>query len=123
MRLYFENAGYPFLEDAIALMSQYPHVYADLSTITWIIPRAAFYRYLRALVDAGLSSRLMFLSDEIEWPEVIGRGIQAIESAPFFDGTTEARHPVQQCRVVSPARRDDASLSLRDAVGIVHSAV
>src|SRR3712207_6385006 len=55
LRLYFENAGYPFLEDAIALMSQYPQVYADLSTITWIIPRPAFHRYLQALVDAGLS--------------------------------------------------------------------
>lgn len=84
LRLYFENAGYPFLDEAIALMSQYPQVYADVSTITWIIPRPAFYRYLQGLVDAGLSNRLMFGSDQMEWPEVIGQAIEAIQSAPFL---------------------------------------
>lgn len=39
-----KNAGYPFLDEAIALMYRYPNVYADLSTITWILPRNGFYR-------------------------------------------------------------------------------
>jgi uncharacterized protein len=84
LRLYFENAGYPFLDAAIALMTQYPQVYADVSTITWIIPRPAFYRYLKALVDAGLGKRLMFGSDQMEWPETIDLAIDAVESADFL---------------------------------------
>ena len=84
LRLYFENAGYPFLDDAIALMTQHPQVYADLSTITWIIPRTAFHRYLRALVEAGLGRRLMFGSDQMEWPETIDLAVEAIESATFL---------------------------------------
>jgi hypothetical protein len=84
LRLYLENAGYPFLEEAIALMVQHPQVHADVSTITWLIPRQAFYRHLQGLMDAGLGKRVMFGSDQMEWPEVIGLGVEAIESAPFL---------------------------------------
>lgn len=84
LRIYFENAGYPFLDEAIALMTQYPQVYADVSTITWIIPRPAFHRYLRGLIEAGLGKRVMFGSDQMEWPETIGLAIDAVESATFL---------------------------------------
>ena len=66
------------------MMYQYPQLYADLSTITWVIPRSAFYDYLKALVRAGLGKRLMFGSDQMRWPEVIGKGIEAIEEAEFL---------------------------------------
>jgi predicted TIM-barrel fold metal-dependent hydrolase len=36
LRLFVENAGYPFLAEVTALMMQYPNVYADLSTISWM---------------------------------------------------------------------------------------
>jgi predicted TIM-barrel fold metal-dependent hydrolase len=84
LRLYMENAGYPFLAETISLMYRYPNVHADLSTITWIIPREAFYNYLQGLMDAGLGSRLMFGSDQMFWPESIELAIDAIESAPFL---------------------------------------
>jgi predicted TIM-barrel fold metal-dependent hydrolase len=71
LRLYVENAGFPFIEETIALMYKYPQVYVDLSTITWLIPRPMFHRTLSALVDAGLSSRVMFGSDQMNWPEAI----------------------------------------------------
>ena len=66
------------------MMTQYPQLYADVSTITWVIPRTAFYDYLEALVRAGLGKRLMFGSDQMRWPEKIGAGIEAIEQAPFL---------------------------------------
>lgn len=84
LRIYLENAGYPFQDEAVALMTQYPQVHADISTITWIIPRKAFHRYLKSLVDAGLGKRLMFGSDQMEWPESIEVGIEALESADFL---------------------------------------
>ena len=87
LRLFVENAGYPFRDEMIAMMYQYPQLYADVSTITWVIPRAAFYDYLEAFVRAGLGRRLMFGSDQMRWPEKIGEGIEAIEEAPFL--TTE----------------------------------
>lgn len=84
LRLWVENAGYPFLEEMIALMYMYPQVYADLSTITWIIPREAFHDYLRGLIKANLGKRLMFGSDQMVWPETIGMAIEAIKSADFL---------------------------------------
>ena len=65
----------PFLGEMTAMMYQYPQLYADLSTITWLIPRDAFHDYLRALMRAGLGKRLMFGSDLVLWPESIGRSV------------------------------------------------
>ena len=65
-------------------MYQYPQLYADVSTISWVIPRVAFHDYLEAFVRAGLGKRLMFGSDQMRWPEKIGEGIDAIERAPFL---------------------------------------
>ena len=84
LRIYLENSGYPFLDEMIAMMYQYPQLHGDLSTITWVIPRAEFHRYLRGLITAGLGKRLMFGSDQMRWPETIGRAIEGIESADFL---------------------------------------
>ena len=32
--------------EMIAMMTQYPQLHADVSTITWMIPRSAFYNHL-----------------------------------------------------------------------------
>lgn len=84
LRVFIENAGYPYRGEMIAMMYQYPQLHADVSTISWVIPRTAFYDYLEALVRAGLGKRLMFGSDQMRWPEKIGEGIEAIERAPFL---------------------------------------
>jgi predicted TIM-barrel fold metal-dependent hydrolase len=84
LRLWVENAGFPYQEEMIAMMYQYPQLYADVSTITWVIPRAAFYDYLKTFIRAGLGKRLMFGSDQMYWPEKIGEGIEAIKEASFL---------------------------------------
>jgi hypothetical protein len=84
LRIYVENSGYPFLGEMIAMMYQYPQLYGDVSTITWVIPRSAFYAYLRGMMDAGLGKRVMFGTDQMRWPEAIGWAVQAIEEAPFL---------------------------------------
>ena len=84
LRIFVENTGYPYLDEMITMMYQYPQLYGDVSTITWIIPRSAFYDYLKRLIEAGLGKRLMFGSDQMRWPEMIGKGIEAIEEADFL---------------------------------------
>jgi hypothetical protein len=84
LRIFVENTGYPYLDEMIGMMYQYPQLYGDVSTITWIIPRSAFYDYLKRLIEAGLGKRLMFGSDQMRWPEMIGKGIEAIEEADFL---------------------------------------
>ena len=84
LRLFVENSGYPYRDEMIAMMTQYPQLHGDVSTISWVLPRAAFYDYLQALVRAGLGKRVMFGSDQMRWPEKIGEAIDAIEQAPFL---------------------------------------
>lgn len=84
LRLFVENSGYPYRDEMIAMMTQYPQLHGDVSTISWVLPRAAFYDYLQALVRAGLEKRVMFGSDQMRWPEKIGQAIEAIEQAPFL---------------------------------------
>lgn len=83
-RLFMENTGFPHLGKPIALMYRFPQVYGELSTATWIYPRPSFHAYLKGLVDAGLGKRLMFGSDQMQWPEVIDDAIEGIESAEFL---------------------------------------
>ncbi len=84
VRVYLENASFPFFEEAISIMYMFPQVYADISTISWIVPRAIFYDHLEQLMKSGLGNRLMFGSDQMSWPGVIGDAIESIESAPFL---------------------------------------
>jgi len=87
LRVYLMHAGFPFLEETIALMHAHPQVYADLAVINWASNRKEFHDYLRRLMqhtECGLPKRLMFGSDQMIWPEAIGMAIEGIESADFL---------------------------------------
>jgi len=84
LRLYIMHGGWPYLEETKAIMSVYPQVYADLAVINWIIPQEEFHEYLRDMFRAGFGKRLMFGSDQMEWPDAIGLAIDGIESADFL---------------------------------------
>lgn len=84
VRIYVMHAGWPMLDEMIALMAIYPQVYAETAAINWFLPRKEFHRYLRGLVEAGFGKRILFGSDASMWPQVIGIGVEAIESADFL---------------------------------------
>lgn len=84
LRIYIMHAGYPLIDDLRALMFSHPQVYVDIASIDYTEPRAAFHAYLKAIVDAGYSDRIMFGSDQMIWPGVIEPAISAIEDAPFL---------------------------------------
>jgi predicted TIM-barrel fold metal-dependent hydrolase len=62
----------------------HPQVYVDVGVIVYTQPRAAFYRYLQGIVDAGFGNRVMFGSDQMVWPGAIERSVKVIEDAPFL---------------------------------------
>ena len=84
LRIYVMHAGWPFLDEMMAILWAHPHVYVDVAVIDWFIPRAEFHRYLRSLVDAGFGNRIMFGSDQMIWPEAIEMAIEGINSAEFL---------------------------------------
>jgi uncharacterized protein len=84
IRLYVMHAGWPMLDQMIALMWAHPQVYVDVAVINWALPREEFHYYLRRLVNAGFGKRIMFGSDQMVWPDAIGRAVEGIESASFL---------------------------------------
>ena len=84
LRVYIMHAGYPLIDDLLAVLYAHPQAYIDLGIIVYNQPRAAFYRYLQAIVDAGFTNRVMFGSDQMVWPGAIDRAIAVINEAPFL---------------------------------------
>jgi uncharacterized protein len=84
LRLYVMHAGWPLADAMIGLLYAHPQVYVDIGVIAWILPRAEFHQYLARLVRAGFADRIMFGSDQMAWPDLIGDTINAVESAAFL---------------------------------------
>jgi predicted TIM-barrel fold metal-dependent hydrolase len=84
LRVYLMHAGYPFADDLRALLFSHPQVYVDIGSIVYTEPRPAFYRFLQEIVEAGYGDRVMFGSDQMIWPGIIGPSVRAIEEAPFL---------------------------------------
>lgn len=84
LRVYVMHAGFPMLDDLLAVLYTHPQVYVDVGVIVYTQPRAAFYRYLQGIVEAGFGGRVLFGSDQMVWPGAIERSIAVIEAAPFL---------------------------------------
>lgn len=67
----------------------YQSVYVDVAGLQSqaLIPRIAYYRHLRGLVDAGFGKRIMFGSD---FPDQVGSGIDAVLEADFLSADQKA---------------------------------
>jgi len=84
LRVYVMHAGWPMLDDMLALLYAYPQVYVGTGVLQMATTRAEYYGYLRRLVEAGYGKRIMFGSDQMVWPGLIEEGIRAIREAPFL---------------------------------------
>lgn len=84
LRVYIMHAGYPMIDDLLAVLYAHPQVYVGVGVIIYTQPRAAFYGFLRRILEAGYGKRVMFGSDQMVWPEVIERSIRVIEEASFL---------------------------------------
>ena len=86
------HAGWTYLKETLALMTIYPQVSADLGALGWGLPRAEFNAYLGALLRAGFGNRVMFGSDHMYGPDLIGMSVEAVNSARFL--TASERHDI-----------------------------
>jgi predicted TIM-barrel fold metal-dependent hydrolase len=84
LRICLAHAGWPMADNIISLMFNYSNVYVDISYISYCVPKEDFRNYLKRLVDAGFSKRILFGSDILYWPEVIDLAINSIKSADFL---------------------------------------
>ena len=90
LRVYVMHAGWPLLNEMIGLLYAHPQVYVDVAVIDWAIPEPEFHTYLRRLVEAGFSERIMFGSDNMIWPDSFGVAVNRIKSAPYLSDTQKS---------------------------------
>jgi hypothetical protein len=85
LRIFVMHAGWPMLENMINLLYHHPHVYVDISLITYdeVTPRKSFHAYLEALVDHGFGNRILWGIDSSDYNDAV-EAIDAIESASFL---------------------------------------
>jgi len=84
------HGGFNHLGDMMAILNNYPNVYVDA---TFFNPKSEKYlSSLKKLIDAGHGDHIMFGTDQMLWPELIGLFVQAIENADFL--TEEQRQDI-----------------------------
>ncbi|WP_411819182.1 amidohydrolase family protein [Hyphococcus formosus] len=84
LRVYVVHGGFPFTDDLLAMLFMFPQLYIDVGVLQIAATRSAYYDFLEAVVDAGYVDRIMFGSDQMNWPALIDEGIAAINEAPFL---------------------------------------
>jgi predicted TIM-barrel fold metal-dependent hydrolase len=87
LRVYAMHAGWPMLDDMLATLYTHPQLYVDVGAICYMVPTREFYFYLDRLVNAGFGKRILFGSDNMVWPQAIGKGIATIQQADFLTET------------------------------------
>jgi predicted TIM-barrel fold metal-dependent hydrolase len=84
LRISIMHAGWPMIDDLLAVLWTHPQVYIDVGAISFALPRKEFHKYLQRIVEAGFAKRVMFGSDQMIWPETIEYAIESIETASFL---------------------------------------
>lgn len=115
LRVYLMHAGFPMLDDLLALMYAHPQVYVGTGVIVYTQTRESFYGYIKGIVDAGFGKRIMFGSDQMVWPEAIERGINVINEAPFL--TDEQKRDILFDNAARFLRLPDEDIARMHAAG------
>lgn len=84
LRLYVMHAGWPFLNEMIAALYAYPQLYIDIAVINWVLPVKEFHGYIKRIVESGFGKRIMFGSDEMQWPQSYNISVANILSSNFL---------------------------------------
>ncbi|MEO8473892.1 MAG: amidohydrolase family protein [Chryseolinea sp.] len=84
LKLWVMHAGYPMVDEMIALMGANAYVYVDLAGFIWSYPLEEIHDYLRRLIQAGFGKRIMYGTDLMIWPKLLETSINVIESANYL---------------------------------------
>jgi hypothetical protein len=104
LRLVLQHAGFDYVEETIALMRDFPNVYAEMSVLNSIGPRAVHDASLRRFVEAGLADRIFLGSDDQDYAPIIER----IEAASFL--SPEQRRGIYYDNAARFLRFDEATI-------------
>lgn len=92
LKAWLMHAGWPYLEDTLAMLYMYPGLYVDIGVLAWALPEKVFHDCLERLVDTGFEDRVLFGTDQMIWPESIGIAVRTVQETPFL--TNEQRRAI-----------------------------
>ena len=84
LRVQVMHAGYPMIDNTLTLLEANSHVYVDVAGLIWSYPIKEVNRYIERLVDAGFEDRVMFGTDQLIWPKLMGYSISIIQNADYL---------------------------------------
>ncbi|MBD0351432.1 MAG: amidohydrolase family protein [Flavisolibacter sp.] len=84
LKIWVMHAGYPMIDEMIALMGANAYVYVDLAGFIWSYPLEEIHAYIKRLVQAGFGKRIMYGTDLLVWPKLLETSIGVIENANYL---------------------------------------
>jgi predicted TIM-barrel fold metal-dependent hydrolase len=84
LKVWVMHAGYPMVDEMIALMGANAYVYVDVAGMIWSYPLAEVNDYIKRLVQAGFEKRIMYGTDLMIWPKLLETSIGVIENANYL---------------------------------------
>ncbi len=84
LRVQVMHAGYPMIDNMLTLLQANSHVYVDVAGLIWSYPLKEVNRYIQRLVEAGFEDRVMFGTDQLEWPKLMAYSISTIQNADYL---------------------------------------
>ena len=85
LKVYVMHAGGFFPDNALMLMTMYRHIYVDIGALSWTpIAGDLLEPFLREVKRRRMLDRVMFGSDQMQWPEAIGLAIDRVNRLEFL---------------------------------------
>ncbi len=84
LRVQVMHAGYPMIDNMLTLLQASSHVYVDVAGLIWSYPLVEVNRYIQRLVEAGFEDRVMFGTDQLQWPKLMAYSISIIQNADYL---------------------------------------
>lgn len=84
LKIWVQHAGYPMIDELIALMGANAYVYCDISGFIWSYPLEEIHAYIKRIVQAGFGKRIMYGTDFMMWPKLFETSIGVIENAQYL---------------------------------------
>lgn len=84
LKVWVMHAGYPMIDNMIALMGANAYVYLDISGMIWSYPLDEVNWYIKRLVQAGFGKRILYGTDFMMWPRLFETSMGVIEHAQYL---------------------------------------
>lgn len=84
LKIWVMHAGYPLIDEMVALMGANAYVYVDIAGFIWSYPKAEVHAYIKRLVQAGFGKRILYGTDLMMWPGLLKTSVGLVENADYL---------------------------------------